>query len=573
MTPTESETWSEAAWRRNYDEGVPRTLAPYPDLTLLDYLRQNAAEWPGRPALFFKGATTTYDELERASDRFASGLISLGVERGDRVAIALPNIPQFIIAEIGIWKAGAIACPLNPTYTDRELEDAFNATGARIGVVLNRFYEKVKTVQPRTKLERLIATGIKDYLPLTKRVAYTFLREKKDNERITLADGDIRFKSVGSRSREVHRAESVRPDDPAVILMSGGTTGTPKGVSGTHRGMVTAGMQLQAWLKSAMHEWVDTIMVPLPLFHTYANTGVQSLALINHNPLSLTPNPREPREVLEEINEVKPAFICAVPTLLNALLSHSMTRSGKVEWSNVKLCFSGAAALMSETQRRFEELTGGVIVEGYSLTEAQMAVIANPVKGAKKQGSVGVPLPDVEARILDAEDGTTRLAAGETGEIVIKAPQLMQGYWQKPDETREMIRVNADGERLLFTGDLGYLDDDGYLFIVDRKKDMIKTSGYQVWPREIEEVISAHPAVHEVGVAGIPDKMRGEKAKAWVVLNQGATLTEAELKSWCRERLAQYKIPAKFEFVNELPKTQVGKVLRRALREKEPVAE
>jgi long-chain acyl-CoA synthetase len=571
--PSESKTWSEAAWRRNYDEGVPRTLAPYPELTLLDYLRQNAAQWPDRPALFFKGATTTYDELERASDKFASGLIELGIERGDRVAIALPNIPQFIIAQIGIWKAGAIACPLNPTYTDRELEDAFNATGARIGVVLNRFYEKVKAVQPRTKLERLIATGIKDYLPLTKRIAYTFLREKKDSERIVLSSGDLRFKSLGSRSREVHRAESVRPDDPAVILMSGGTTGTPKGVSGTHRGMVTAGMQLQAWLKSAMHEWVDTIMVPLPLFHTYANTGVQSLALINHNPLSLTPNPREPREVLDEINDVKPAFICAVPTLLNALLSHSMTRSGKVEWSSVKLCFSGAAALMSETQKRFEELTGGVIVEGYSLTEAQMAVVANPVKVVKKQGSVGMPLPDVEVRILDADNGTTQLAAGETGEIVIKAPQLMQGYWQKPDETHEMIRVSADGERLLFTGDLGYLDDDGYLFIVDRKKDMIKTSGYQVWPREIEEVISAHPAVHEVGVAGIPDKMRGEKAKAWVVLNQGATLTEAELKSWCRERLAQYKIPAKFEFVNELPKTQVGKVLRRALREKEPVTE
>jgi long-chain acyl-CoA synthetase len=571
--PSESKTWSEAAWRRNYDEGVPRTLAPYPELTLLDYLRRNAAQWPDRPALFFKGATTTYDELERASDKFASGLIELGIERGDRVAIALPNIPQFIIAETGIWKAGAIACPVNPTYTDRELEDAFNATGARIGVVLNRFYEKVKAVQPRTKLERLIATGIKDYLPLTKRIAYTFLREKKDSERIVLSSGDLRFKSLGSRSREVHRAESVRPDDPAVILMSGGTTGTPKGVSGTHRGMVTAGMQLQAWLKSAMHEWVDTIMVPLPLFHTYANTGVQSLALINHNPLSLTPNPREPREVLEEINDVKPAFICAVPTLLNALLSHSMTRSGKVEWSSVKLCFSGAAALMSETQKRFEELTGGVIVEGYSLTEAQMAVVANPVRGVKKQGSVGMPLPDVEVRILDAENGATRLAAGETGEIVIKAPQLMQGYWQKPDETHEMIRVSADGERLLFTGDLGYLDDDGYLFIVDRKKDMIKTSGYQVWPREIEEVISAHPAVHEVGVAGIPDKMRGEKAKAWVVLNQGATLTEAELKSWCRERLAQYKIPAKFEFVNELPKTQVGKVLRRALREKEPVTE
>jgi long-chain acyl-CoA synthetase len=333
--------------------------------------------------------------------------------------------------------------------------------------------------------------------------------------------------------------------------------------------MVIAGHQLRAWLKSAMHEWTDTIMVPLPLFHTYANTGVQSLALINHNPLSLTPNPREPREVLEEINAVKPAFICAVPTLLNALLSHSMTKSGKVNWRSIKLCFSGAAALMSDTKKRFEDLTGGVIVEGYSLTEAQMAAIANPVQGVKKMGSVGMPLPDVEVRIVDSENGVTTLEQGKTGEIVIKAPQLMQGYWQRPDETHEMIRVNDSGERLLYTGDLGYLDEDGYVFIVDRKKDLIKTSGYQVWPTEIEEVISSHPAVHEVGVAGIPDKMRGEKAKAWIVLNEGATLTEAEVKSWCRDRLAPYKVPAKFEFVAELPKTQVGKILRRALREKE----
>jgi long-chain acyl-CoA synthetase len=224
---------------------------------------------------------------------------------------------------------------------------------------------------------------------------------------------------------------------------------------------------------------------------------------------------------------------------------------------------------MSDTKSRFEQLTGGVIVEGYSLTEAQMAVVANPVQGTKKMGSVGIPLPDVEVRIVDADDGVTAIPSGQIGEIVVTAPQLMQGYWQRPDETREMIRVSDTGERLLFTGDLGYLDEDGYLFIVDRKKDLIKTSGYQVWPTEIEEVISSHPAVHEVGVAGIPDKMRGEKAKAWIVLNEGATLTEPEVKTWCRERLAPYKVPAKFEFVAELPKTQVGKVLRRALRDKE----
>ena len=564
------ETAAEPAWHQNYDDGVPRSLEPYPDLTLLDFLRQNAAIAPNATALLFKGAQISYAELEKWSDRFASSLARFGVAHGDRVAIALPNCPQFIIAEVGIWKAGAIACPINPTYTDRELEDAFNAGGSKIAIVLNRYYYRVKGVQPRTALDRIIATGIKDYLPLRLRLAYTLAREKKDGERITLRAGDARFKSTIMRGYGAPRPiQSAKPEDPAVILMSGGTTGSPKGVVGSHKGMVCAGLQLRAWLKSAMHEWTDTIMVPLPLFHTYANTGVQSLAFINHNPLSLTPNPREPREVLEEINAVKPAFICAVPTLLNALLSHSMTKTGKVNWQSIKLCFSGAAALMSDTLQRFQELTGGVIVEGYSLTEAQMAVLANPVAGVKKPGSVGMPLPDVEVIIVDADNGETRLPCGESGEIVITAPQLMQGYWQRPDETREMIRVTANGDRLLYTGDLGYLDEDGYLFIVDRKKDLIKTSGYQVWPREIEEVISSHPAVHEVGVAGVPDKMRGEKAKAWIVLNDGATLTESEVKSWCRERLAPYKVPAKFEFVADLPKTQVGKVLRRALRETE----
>lgn len=559
--------------RRNYDEGVAQSLRPYPQRTLLDYLRENAAQWPSRPALFFKGATTTYSQLEKSSTRLSAGLVSLGVKPGDRVAIILPNCPQFIIAELAAWRAGAIACPINPTYTDRELEMALNATGAATAVVLNRFYEKVKEIQPRTGLKRVIATGIKDSLPFIKRIAYTLLKEKKDGERIDLAKGDCELGGLVTRNAlSTAPRVNISPSDPAVILMSGGTTGVPKGVVGTHEGMVIAGHQLREWLKFAMREWEDTIMLPLPLFHTYANTGVQSLALINHNPISLTPNPRELRDVLHEINQVKPAFICAVPTLLNGLLNHSMTREGKVSWGSVKLCFSGAAALMADTKQRFEELTGGVIVEGYSLTEAQMAVVANPVRGVKKTGSVGMPLPDVDLIIVDADDPTKVLPQGEFGEIVIGAPQIMVGYWNRPEETKEMLRISPTGERMLFTGDLGYIDSDGYLFIVDRKKDLIKTSGYQVWPREIEEVISAHPSVHEVGVAGLPDKMRGEKAKAWIVLNPGTTATEAEIKTWCRDRLAPYKVPAKYEFVAELPKTQVGKVLRRALREQDAAA-
>jgi long-chain acyl-CoA synthetase len=250
-------------------------------------------------------------------------------------------------------------------------------------------------------------------------------------------------------------------------------------------------------------------------------------------------------------------------------MNHPSARAGKIDFSSIKLCFSGAAALMAETKRRFEELTGGVIVEGYSLTEAQMAVIANPVRGTKKIGSIGMPLPDVRVRILDSDDGRTPKAIGEVGEIVINAPQLMLGYWNRPDETREMLRVDENGVPSLYTGDLGYMDSDGYIFIVDRKKDLIKTSGYQVWPREIEEVLVSHPAVCEVGVVGLPDSMRGEVVKAFVVLRPGSRATAAELKSFCRDRLAPYKVPAKYEFVPELPKTQIGKVLHRVLRQAE----
>jgi long-chain acyl-CoA synthetase len=561
-------------WLHGYDEGVPATLKPYPERTLLDYLSESSRNWPDQPALLFKGSSISYRQLEEESDSLAAALFAIGVKRGDRVALCLPNCPQFMIAEFAAWKAGAIVCPFNPTYSEREMAEALRTTGAETLVVLNRVYEKVKGIQSTTSLKRIVTTSIKEYLPPLLRIAYTYLKEKKEGDRISLRAGDYRFTDLLRGFRRASRPDvQVSPDDPSVILMSGGTTGTPKGVVGVHRGMVIAGLQLQAWLRPAMKEWADTIMCPLPLFHVYGNTGLQSLALINHNPIALIPNPREIRDLLKEIIDVRPAFICTVPTLLNGIMNHPMAREGKVDFTSIKLCFSGGSALMAETKKRFEELTGGVIVEGYSLTEGQMAVFANPVLGEKKVGSVGMPLPDVHVRIVDAENGMLLLPQGEAGEVVISAPQLMQGYWQKPDETREMIRINERGERLLYTGDLGYLDEDGYLFLVDRKKDLIKTSGFQVWPREIEEVISAHPAVAEVGVVGLPDKIRGEVVKAWIVLRPGQHATGAELKSFCRERLAPYKVPAKYEFVPELPKTQIGKVLYRVLRQQPAVTE
>jgi long-chain acyl-CoA synthetase len=312
-------------------------------------------------------------------------------------------------------------------------------------------------------------------------------------------------------------------------------------------------------------------MLPLPLFHVYGNVGVQSLALITRNALALVPNPRDIPDVLATINKVKPAFFNGVPTLYIAMLNHPDVRAGKIDFKSIKICFSGAAALLADTKHRFESMTGGRIVEGYSLTEAMMALCVNPAKGPNKLGSVGMPLPDVIVRIFDADDGVREMPFGEVGEICLAAPQLMVGFANRPEETALVLRDHADADgvtrRYLHTGDLGYLDQDGYVFIVDRKKDLIKMSGYQVWPREVEETIAAHPAVAEVGVAGVADDLKGEAVKAWVVLRAGQTASEAELRAFCREKLAPYKVPSRIEFRSELPKTMVGKVLRRALRD------
>jgi long-chain acyl-CoA synthetase len=560
-----------AAWLDHYDQGVPATLGPYPERTLLDDLAEAAAERPDGPALLFKGRTVTHGELERLSDAFAAALAGLGVAKGDRVALLLPNCPQFLICELGAWKAGAILHPLNPIYTEQELQGALQRTGAETIVVLTPFYGRIKAVQPRTALTRVIATNVKEYLPPLLRVLFTLAKERKDGHRVRLQASDLWLGDLLDRPGGAPRPPvPPRPDDPAVILMSGGTTGTPKGVVGLHRHYTITGRQLGTWLQAGTTPWDDVIMAALPLFHSFANIGIQSVALRNHNAIALVPNPRDLDDLLRTISRTRPAAFSGVPTLFNALLHHPAVRAGKVDFSSIKVCFSGAAPLLAETKRRFEELTGGHIVEGYSLTEAMLACAVNPVEGPNKLGSVGMPLPDVEMRIVDPDSGA-RLPAGEVGEVLIRAPQLMAGYWDDPAETAATVRTH-DGQRWLHTGDLGYLDSDGYLFVVDRIKDLIKTHGYQVWPREIEEALAAHPAVAEVGVAGVPDQAKGEVAKAWVVLRDGEAATAEELRAFCRERLAPYKVPATVEFRDELPKTMVGKVLRRALTAEPPPA-
>ena len=554
-------------WLRHYDADVRPSIAPYPDKTLIDYLDQLAAEHPSNAALLFKGATMTYGQLDTLSTSFAAALADLGVRKGDRVALVLPNCPQFLVAEFGAWKAGAVVVALNPTYSERELEQALVSTGTETVIVLTPFYARVTAIRTQTQVRRVIATSIKEYLPAVLRILFTLFKEKKDGHRINLAAGDLWFQDLVKAHAGAKRpAVPVGPDDRAVVLSSGGTTGTPKGVVGLHRHYVAAGLQLLEWTKSAKVPWTDILLLPLPLFHVYANVGVQPLAFVSPNPLAIVPNPRDLNDLLKTITRVKPAFFSGIPTLYTAILNHPDVRAGTVDLSSIKLCFSGAAALMAETKRQFEEKTGARIIEGYSLTEAMMACCVNPVQGTQKLGSIGVPLPDVEVRIVDAEDSSKLLAPNEVGELLVRAPQYMSEYWNNPDETALTLQHHDDGGPWVHTGDLAYIDDDGYIFLVDRKKDMIKTSGFQVWPREIEEVLATHPAVHEVAVAGVPHAVKGEIAKAWVVLKPAAKASEDDLRAFCRERLAPYKVPVSVEFRTDLPKSMVGKVLRRMLK-------
>ena len=556
-----------APWTRHYDPEVPPSLAPYPDKTLVDYVRDTARAAPDAPAIFFKGTRLSNTDLDRLSDNFAASLVEAGIKKGDRVALVLPNCPQFLIAEIGAWKAGATVMPLNPLYTAGELREPLRSAGVELVVTLTPFYSRLKEVQRDTRVKRVIATSIKEYLPRLLQVLFTLFKEKKGGHRIHLEPGDRWFQDCLKHSGSAGLQLCPSSEDPAIMLMSGGTTGLPKAVVGPHRCLVAAGLQLATWLHPPKDAPKDIALVPLPLFHVYASVGVQSHSLISRTPMALVPNPRDIDDLLKTIKTVRPTLFSAVPALFIALLNHPKVKDKSVDFSSIRACFSGAAPLMAATKTQFEALTGGRIVEGYSLTEAMMACIVNPLNGINKVGSVGVPLPDVEVAIVDAEAGARFLPNGETGEIIVRAPQLMAGYFQNPEETARALREHSStGSRpWLHTGDLGYLDDDSFLFIVDRQKDLIKTSGYQVWPREIEEVLAAHPCVQEVGVAGVPDAVRGEVVKAWVVKRAGTNPTTEELRAYCKQNLAPYKSPAYVEFRDALPKTMAGKVLRRAL--------
>ncbi len=556
---------AEYRWLKNYDPGVPHSLEPYPEKTLIDCLDEAVAEHPDYTMLLFKDARLSYGEVQKLSDEFAAALFALGVNKGDRVALIMPNIPQAIICRWGAWKVGAVLVHLNPLYTDGELEHALNDSSACTVVVMTTFYNQLKRLQPRTEVKQVIATSIKEYLPPALRVLFTLFLERSGGHHIELQQGDMWMQDLLKKHAGAARPDvKVLPTDYALILFSGGTTGTPKGVVGNHRSQVITGMQFDAWVKAIAEPYKDVLMAVLPLFHAFGTYAVMCTAVVDHFAISLVPNPRDLNDVIATIGKVRPTYFPAVPTMYIALLNHPLVKKGKVDFHSMKFCISGAAPLLAETKRRFEELTGGRIVEGYALTETTMATCATPFQGVWKEGSVGMPLPDVVVRIGDIETGEGEMPPGQEGEIVFQGPQLMVGYWNNPQETAEMLR---DG--WLYTGDVGYMDEDGYLFITSRKKDLIKPSGFQVWPREVEEVIGRHPAVAEVSVAGIPDSRQGEAVKAWIVLVPGKSATAEEIQEWVRQKLAAYKVPRFVEFRSELPKSLVGKILRRVLVEEE----
>ncbi|MBU0510719.1 MAG: long-chain fatty acid--CoA ligase [Chloroflexi bacterium] len=550
---------SDRPWLDRYDEGVPQNI-DYPKVPLFHFLEESARKYPDAPCTIFKGAKITYREMNDITNRLAAGLADLGVEKGDRVGIFIPNTPQFVMAYFAALKIGAIVVATNPMYSPREIEHQSNDSGMEVMIVMSNFYSRIKEVQHKTKIRTVVVTNIKEALPPVTAFLFTLLKEKKSGFRVELAEGDVWMQDLIDCHKPEDRPKvDVGPDDQAIFQYSGGTTGTPKAAISLHRNLVANTLQIRRWMPSAI-DGEEVVLMAIPLYHVYGMLAGLNFGMAIGASLVMIPDARNIKDNLDHIQKYKTSIFPAVPTLYNAINNHPDVLAGKYDLSSIKACISGSAALLRETKEQFEALTGGLVFEGYGLSEAPTATHCNPLLGENRTGSIGLPLPDVDARIIDLDDEVTVLPVGEIGELVVKGPQVFKGYHNMPTETTNALR---DG--WLYTGDIARMDEDGYFYIVDRKKELIKPGGFQVWPREVEEVIQENPKVLEVGVAGIPDPKRGETVKAWVVLKPGETADVAEIRDWCKDKLAAYKLPTQVEFRDELPKTTVGKILRREL--------
>lgn len=552
-------------WLKFYEKGVRANLE-YPSVPMHQFLEQAATKYPDNVATIFGNsskldAKLTFRQLNEHVNRLANALTAMGVKKGDRVALYLPNCPQYVIGYYAILKIGGVVAPNNPLYVPRELEFQVNDAGAETIICLSRFYPNVQKIRANTKLKNVIVANIKEYFTPILKLLFTVAKEKKEGHHVTLDAGDKWFPDVVASAPATKPNVQVRPEDTAVLLYTGGTTGVPKAAEITHKNLVANTLQCKEWLTS-LQEGKEVTLTALPLYHSYAMTTCMNLSIYGSSAMVLIPNPRELVSVLKAIDLHKPTLFPGVPTMYTAINNHPDLP--KYNLKSVKACISGAAGLPVEVQTKFQNLTGARLVEGYGLSEATPVLCANPVFGENRIGTIGVPWPDTDIKIMDIETGAKEMPVGESGELCAKGPQVMKGYWNKPEESAKTLR---DG--WLYTGDIAVMDKDGYFQIVDRKKDMIIVGGFNVYPREVEEVLFQHPKVLEATVAGVPDPKAGERVKAYIVLKPGQTATVEEIMEFCKERMTGYKRPGAIEFRDSLPKTMVGKILRRQLVEEE----
>jgi long-chain acyl-CoA synthetase len=545
----------ERPWYKSYAQGIPRQLE-YERTPMTQALARTARELPDKTALIFVDSKITYRQLNDMANRFANALIDMGVKPGDKVAMLMPNMPQLAAAVYGAWRAGAVVVMNNPLYTDVELEYQFNNSGSTFLVAIDLICPRMIALRPKTKIKNLVVAHIRDHLKFPKKQLLPILAKDK-HRKIPPTPNVHEWMDILKKYPATDPQIPVDFDGLACLQYTGGTTGVSKGVMLTHANLSKNVQQIVAWFPGFNKGEISHLGV-LPIFHSFGLTCCLNICVWMGWTDVLIPRP-EPQAILEAIHKYKINFFPAVPTMYVGVLNHP--EASKFNLTSIKGCFSGAAPLPVEVIKDFEAKTGSQICEGYGLSETSPVATTNPYKGKTKVGSIGLPMPDTDLKIVDLVDGTKELPVGEAGEILIKGPQVTGGYYQMPEETANTLK---DG--WLYTGDIGKMDEEGYFYIVDRKKDMVIAGGYNIYPREIDEVLFEHPKILEACAVGIPDPYRGETIKAFVVLKPGETLTGEEVIKYCAEKLAKYKVPKTVDFMTALPKSGVGKILRKELR-------
>jgi len=552
--------YEDKPWLKSYEKGVPASIQ-YEEITMPQILDRTAGTFPRNKALIFQGYTLDYGQFKEMVDRFATCLAAFGIKQGDAVAILLPNVIPCVIAYFSILKLGAITVMNNPLYTDRELEHQFNDSGSVALITLDLLANRMIDLRPKTKIKQIVYTSIGDYLPFPKSLLFPLVAKKKKLAADVKAGPDVfKWKDCIAKYSPAPPTVKIGFDDVAMYQYTGGTTGVSKGVMLTHANLSKQCQQIAAWVP-ILRRGEETMLGALPYFHVFGLSVSMNFAVYMGWSQVLVPRP-QPEPLLEAIRQFRPTFAPLVPTMYIGMLNHADLK--KTDMRCMKGAFSGSAPLPIEVIHDFEKITGAIIIEGFGLTETTPVVHVNPFGGVRKVGSIGLPISDTEARIVSLDDGVTDMPVGERGELIVRGPQVMKGYKGMADETANTLRNGW-----CYTGDIATMDEDGYFYIVDRKKDMIISGGFNVYPRDIDEVLYQHPKVQEACSIGVPDPKRGENVKVFVVLKEGETATQEEIIAYCKTKLATYKLPSEIEFRKELPKTNVGKILRKQLKAEE----